>query len=325
VKTLVTGATGFIGSHLVEALVHEGRHVRVLARPSSQTSFLEALGVEVVRGDLLDPASVAEAIRGCQLVYHLAARSSSAGGGKEHIYATNVQGAACVAQAALNAGVERLVYGSSGGIYGAVQYAPITESTKPNPDSYYRASKLRGEETLLALHARHGLPVVIARIASVYGPGSSNWLGLFQVIAAGRFRLIGAGKNQIHLAYISDIVRGLQRCGDVAGIEGEAYLLPGKEPIELRRLAALIAQVVGRKGEQPQAPLWPLRLLYGFARMLYHGLGVEAPYAHRYELFVKNTVFDGAKAQRELDYTPMVSLQDGIPRALAWYREHGHL
>lgn len=324
-KILVTGATGFIGSHLVEALVKKGRQVRAFVRPSSHTSFLTALGVELARGDLTDPAAVEEAVRGCQRVYHLAARTTSVGGAKTQMDAVNVRGTAHVALAALKANVERVVYGSSAGVYGTVQRLLINERTTPRPDSYYRSSKLLGEQCIFSFHERHGLPVVIVRLTSTYGPRSLSWLGLFRVIAKRRFRLLGVGKNRIHLAYISDVIQGLLQCGEVPGIEGETYLLPGREAVELRWLATLIAQGLGQTATFPRIPLLPVRGFAKAAALLYKSMGIEVPYAQRYELFSKNAVFDGTKARRDLGYIPTVSLRDGIQHSIAWYREHGQL
>lgn len=324
-KILVTGATGFIGSHLVEALVQEGYQVRAFVRPSSQTSLLRTLGVELVQGDLTDHAAVEHAVRDCQRVYHLAARTAYVGGVKTQLDDVNVRGTVHVALAALKADVERVVYGSSAGVYGTVQPFLISEQTKPRPDSHYRSSKLLGEQLMFSFHERQRLPVVVARITATYGPRSLSWLGLFRVIAKRRFRLLGAGKNRIHLAYVSDAVHGLLKCGEIPGIEGETYLLPGREPVELHQFAALIAQGLGQTETFPRVSILPL---WGFAKvaaLIYDHMGIETPYAQRYELFAKNIVFDGTKARQDLEYIPIVSLRDGIQRSIVWYREHGHL
>ncbi len=149
-RVLVTGATGFVGSHLAEALVNQGHEIRALVRQSGDTSLLKKLGVEVAYGDITDAAAVEGAIRGCQYVYHLAAKTARSGVSKKEYYAVNVEGTENVARAAIKANVERLVYGSSAGVYGTTTRTPVDENTKPNPNSYYRESKLLGEKVMLA-------------------------------------------------------------------------------------------------------------------------------------------------------------------------------
>jgi nucleoside-diphosphate-sugar epimerase len=313
-----------VGSHLAEVLVHAGYEVKALVRPTSDIALLRALEVEVVRGDITDPAAVERAVSGCQHVYHLAAKTTVSNVSKRAYYAANVEGTASVARAALKANAERLVYGSSAGVNGTVAGSPVDEHTEPHPDSHYRASKLMGEEVVMASRQKKGLPVVVARIASIYGPQSVSWRGLFQAIAARRFRIIGAGENRTHMGYVSDVVEGLQRCAETHGIEGQCYLLTGNEPLQLRQLVGAIAQELGLPQPQGSTPAASFRAFYALALAVYHSLGVELPYAHRYELFLTDRVFNIAKAQKELGYRPQVSMREGIRQTVRWYREKGY-
>lgn len=324
-RVLITGATGFVGSHLTEKLVNEGYEVRALARQSSDTSLLKNLNVEIVYGDITNVAAVEKAVTGCQQVYHLAAKTSQARLPKNQFYAINVKGAENVACSAMKANVERLVYVSTGGIYGTIKNPPVDEDTKPSPNSLYRESKLLGEQVVLAHRKKEGLPVVISRISNVFGPGSTNWLGLFQAIAAKRFRIIGAGENHTHMGYITDVVDGLRRCGEIRGIEGEAYLIAGKEPIKLKQLVEIIAQELGINNSRGRRPAGPFRAFSYLAQLVYRCFSVELPHSHRYELFLADNVFDISKAQNELGYCPKVSLREGIQQTIRWYRENGYI
>ena len=220
-KVLITGATGFIGGNLAEALVKEGHEVRALARLTSDTSRLKRLDVEIVNGDLRDEAATKTAVAGCERVYHLAAKTTKDHLTKRKYYAHNVQGTKNLAEAALNAGVRRFVYASSVGVYGTLANSGIDENTTPRPDSYYRETKYAGEKELLRLHKENGLPVVVARLGSVYGPGSRVWLDVFRKVATGDFRIIGTGDNLNHWIYVDDLVDGLRRCAETTGVEGE--------------------------------------------------------------------------------------------------------
>lgn len=244
---LVTGATGFIGRHLVGRLISEGMHVRALVLPNETTSELEQYGAEIVRGNVSDYPSVERAASNCRRIFHLAARTEASGSSRKELIGVNVQGTENVARAAKSASVDRLVFCGSGGAYYGKDFSDraISEGTKPCPDSPYGRSKFEAEKVLMLHHRRATLPVVVARINEVLGPGAMSWLPLFRAIAAGAFRLIGRGSNFHHTSDVADVVEGLILCGTVPRIEGQTFLLAGTEPVRLRDLVVLIAEAVG--------------------------------------------------------------------------------
>jgi nucleoside-diphosphate-sugar epimerase len=325
-KVLVTGATGFVGSHLCERLIQEGYEVRALARESSDVSLLKSLGIQIVYGNILDIDSVERAVDGCGVVYHLAARTSRHSSScSQDDYAINIEGTKRVVNAAVKAGIERFVYGSSVGVYGIIKNPPVDEQTPPNPNTCYRDSKLKGEVVVLSQYKNEGLPVVIARISSVYGPRSLNWLSLFQALARKRFRMLGSGENHRDMVYISDVVEGIKLCGVKKGIEGETYILSGKEPQKLNQLVYMIAEELGVNIPSIRSPEFPFRAWYDFATFIYMHSGLELPRAHTYELFLEDRVLNITKAQKELGYDPKVSIREGIQQAVRWYRENGYI
>ena len=323
-KVLVTGATGFIGSHLTEQLVKEGYTVKALTRECSNITLLKSLGVEIVYGDIRDVAAV-EIARGCEQAYHLAAVTSLRRQSRLEYYTVNVVGTENVARAAMKAGVGRLVYESTAGVYGTIKNPPVDEHIKPNPNTLYRESKLLGEEVILSYHKKEGLPVVIARLSSVFGPRSLNWLGLFQAIARKHFRIIGSGENHVHMGYVSDIVNGLRRCTEVDGIERESYSITGGEPIKLKQLLNMIAEELGVSISSTRSPEFPFRSFHSMSSFVYRRFGFELPRAHTYELFLENRILDISKAQKELGYYPKVSMEEGIRQTVNWYRENGYI
>ncbi len=324
-NVLVTGATGFIGPHLVTRLVQEGYHVRALIRPVTDASALESLGIEVVRGDVRDPSAVNSAIANCQLVFHLAARTSHGTLPAKDIYSINVEGTANVVHAATQAGVTRLVLASTARVYGIIKNWRVDEHTPVKPDSAYPESKALAEQIVLSQHTRHNLPVVIARITSVFGSGSKSWLGLFQAIAAGRFRLIGSGNNYHHPGDVSDIVEGLFLCGTVKGIEGRTYILTGDEPLPLREMIRLIQDELGVTAARRSVPAAPLRLYKVLNDLVRACGGGRLPRFDRVEFFLNDRIFDQSRAREELGYAPKVSLKEAIHRTAEWYREQGYL
>jgi len=324
-NVLVTGATGFIGRHLIGQLTHENACVRVLALPDEDTSALDRLGVEIVRGDVLDCESLQRAASNCRQIYHLAARTEVSGPSRQDLTKINVQGTENVARAALSAGIDRLIFSSSVGLYGrAIRNRAISEETIPTPDSPYGQSKLSAERILLSHHQRDGLSVVLARISAVLGPGAMSWLSLFKAIAAGRFRFIGEGRNYYHPTDIADIVEGLILCGSVSGIEGQTFLLAGPEPVYLRDFVQIIAEAV-RAPELPTGlPEWPFRPYATSSRHLFSWTGHRLPRADRLDLYLGDRAFDLSRSRRLLGYVPKVGTKEAVHHTTAWFKEHGY-
>lgn len=324
---LVTGATGFIGRHLVERLITTGAHVKALVRPTAQAAWLDALGAEIVRGDIGDADAVGQAADKCRVVFHLAATTESAGLlSRRDVQVANIQGAENVTRAALRADIERLVFCSSVAVYGRIaRHRLIDENTETDPDSPYGESKVLGEQVVLSARQCHSLPVVVARISTVWGPGTTSWLGLFQSIAAGHFRLIGKGTNYHHIADVSDVVEGLLLCGAVKGVEGRTYNLAGSESVQLKRLVEMIGEEVGTIGFPANLPAAPLHVYRALDRVAVALIGRKLPRADRLALFIGDRTFDISRARQELDYVPRIVVKDTIHRMAEWFRAQGHL
>ena len=322
--TLLTGATGFIGSGLARRLAADGWALRALVRPTTDASWLEKLGVEVVRGDLRDLASLDRALQGTTRVFHLAARTSHGNLPESEMVAINVVGTENVASAALRVGVERFVHCSTARVYGIIRNHAVDEDTPFDPDSAYPESKARAE-AIVREHEARGLPLVVARITAVFGPGSKSWLPLFQSIADGSFRMIGSGGNYHHPADLDDVVDGLVRCASVPGVEGRAYILTADEPIRLRDLIAMIADELGTTVSKRPLPGWPLSL-YKRAQDVGRAVGVKRlPRFDRVEFFVNDRIFSIARARAELGFEPRVGLRESVRRTADSYRSLGLL
>jgi len=326
-NVLVTGATGFIGRPLVERLTDDGHHVRALVRPQTSAKWLDPLGVKVVRGDIGDASAVERVVGKCEIVFHLAAKTEAAGLlSRQDVQVANIQGAENVARAAVRAGVERLVFCSSVAVYGRIaKNQLIDEDTEINPDSPYGESKVLGEQVVLSARQRSGLPVVVARISTVWGPGTTSWLGLFRSIASGHFRPIGKGTNHHHVADVSDVVEGLLLCGFVKGIEGRTYILAGSESMQLRELVKMIGEEVGVTRLPANLPAAPLHIYRVLDRMAVALIGRKLPRADRLALFLGDRTFDITRARQELGYVPRVRTKDTIRRMTEWFRVQGFL
>ena len=318
-KALITGATGFIGSRLVRRLIDESFDVRALVRPASDASSLESLGVEIARGDFRNRDAVERAVADCELVFHLAKPLQSELSPTE----TDVTGVANVAHGAVQAGVTRLVFSSSTTVYSVVKNREITELTPVKPNSPYAKSKVAAEHALLSHHDSDGLPVVIARISVVFGPGVSGWRGVFQAVATGSFRFIGSGNNYYQPGDVSDIVEGLFRCGTVPGIDGRTYIITGDEPIRLCEMIDLIQDEFCVTNPNTPLPIAPLRGYKLINDVLSAWGGRRLPRMDSVEFFLSDRIFDLSRARSELGYVPKVSARETIRRTVQWYREQG--
>ncbi len=323
----MTGATGFIGRHLVERLTTAREHVRAFVRPTTNAAWLDSLGVETVRGDIGDARAIERAADKCEIVFHLAAKTEAAGLlSRQDVQVVNIQGTENVARAVVRAGVERLVSCSSVAVYGRIaKNQLIDEHTATNPDSPYGESKVRGEQIVLSARQRNGLPVVVARISTVWGPGTTSWLGLFRSIASGHFRLIGKGTNHHHIVDVSDVVEGLLFCGSVKGAEGRTYILSGSESMPLRELVKMIGEEVGVTRFPANLPAAPLHVYRILDRMAVALIGHQLPRADRLALFLGDRTFDISRARQELGYVPRIGTKDTIRRMAEWFRTQGYL
>jgi nucleoside-diphosphate-sugar epimerase len=324
-KVLVTGASGFIGSHLVAHLVARGDAVRALVSPAGEAIRLGSWGVEVARGDVRDAHAVERAVAGCDIVYHLAAHRSRGRAPEELLRAVNVGGTENLARAAIRSGVGRLVLCSAARVYGVVCNPAITEDTELQPDSPYARSRVLAERVVTSLHEHNGLAGVVARMGPVLGPGAKTWLPVFRGLAMNRFRLSGRGDNYQHPADVSDIVDGLVRCGTIPGVEGRVYLLAGGEPIRLRHLLQLIASEVGGTRLRSGPPKSVLRLYLHANAVACRLTGAQLPGAERPFLFLADRIFDLSRARSELQYAPRVSIAESVRRTADWYRAQGLL
>jgi len=321
----VTGGTGFIGGHLITALVADGCTIRALVRQGTDAAPLVSRGVEVVQGDLADATALRLAATGCDVVYHLAGLTSTKHAPRNAYDVANVLGTRNVARAALDAGVGRLVYGSSIGTFGAAfGRRPVHEATPPRPDSTYRVSKFGGEREVTAA-ARDGLPAVIARIGSTMGPGGRHWLGLFRAVAEGRVRRIGAVRNRIQPVHVHDLIDGLRRCGAIPGIEGGLFLLPGPDPVTVGDFLERIAAAVGTRLPPGRLPGLPFRAWYRLGQQAILRTGRELPWGHRHKMFVADEWFDFSQTRSQLGYAPRITPVESIHQTAAWLRAEGLL
>ena len=322
-KIAVTGGAGFIGSQLVDRLVADRHEVTALVRREHVERPLRDRGAAVVFGDVRDEVAVTRALRGAEVVYHLARAKSHGGAPAAEVQSINVLGTATVADLSARIGARAMVHCSSTAVYGSrVPGRLITEDTALRPDSAYARSKA-GAEALLGKHTRDGFAVVIARITAVLGPGCRSWLPLTRSIGRRRLPVIGAGTNWHHPADIAYIVEGLVLCGGT-GSRSAVYNLAGPDLVSAHDLMGHIADELGvaRPWSIPAAPIhWYLRLNEPLQRLV----GIELPSAAGARFLTGDRRLDLTRARTELGFRPKIGVRDAIRRTVDWYRSQGLL
>lgn len=328
-KVLVTGAAGFLGGHLVDMLLERGDEVRAMVRPAEDSSRLQKLpGVEVVYGDLTDPESLRRAVSGMQRVYNVAAKTGP-WGLEEAYQAVNVRGLANLINAALGAGVQRIVHTSSVTVYGHHLHGIITEDHPFHAeDNPYSRTKIAGERLIANLVKDRGAPIVIVRPAWIYGPRDNASFGRFvALVESGRGFLIGSGKNVVPVVYVRDVAEGLIKAGD-AGNEavGQAYTIADDRRVAQAEYLNTIADFLQ---VPPISRHLPYTALYAAARAAEltwratgHRKSAPPPITtYGVSLLGTDQQFSIEKARRELGYDPQYDVIRGLSEGVSWYLE----
>ena len=326
--TLVTGATGFVGSAVARTLAARGHTLRLMVRANSDRRNIEGLQAELVVADLREPETLARAVAGCRYVVHVAADYRIWVPDPNDMLAANVQGAVAMVSAAAAAGAERIVHCSSVAALGQIGDGTPADETTPALEAdfigIYKRSKYLAENAVLELARRNGFPVVVVNPAAPVGPRDIKPTPTGKMIldaAAGRMpAYIDTGLNIVH---VDDVAEGhalaLER-----GRIGERYVLGGENML-LKDILTLVASVAGKKPPSirlPEAVVWPAAfVMEHFARLT----GIP-PLMTRDHLKMarKKMFYSSAKAMNELGYSPR-PVQQAVEDAVAWFRANGML
>ena len=310
---LVTGAGGFIGSHLVERLLKEGARLRAFVRYTSRNDpgLLRHLSpedlrrIELVGGDLRDAHAILQAVRGCEIVFHLGALISIPYSYYHpgEVVETNVMGTLNVLAACKEAGVGRLVHTSTSEVYGTARKAPIDESHPLQGQSPYSASKIGADKLAESFACAYNLPVVTVRPFNTYGPRQSGRAVIptiiTQALALDAIRL-GNLDTTRDFTYVSDTVNGFIRAGEAGGVDGQTFNLGSGQEIRVGDLAQKIVQIIGRKVE----------------------VQVDAQRLRPERSEVLRLISDNRQALAGLGWHPEVSLEAGLQRTIAWVSDN---
>lgn len=326
--SLVTGATGFVGSHLVEALLLRGEQVRALVRPTSQTRPLRDLGVDVRVGNLRDNATLVAAAQGVERIFHCAALVSD-WGDPAAFQEANVHGVRNVLAAATRARVQRFIHLSTSDVYG-FPGRRVDETVDLSPRGFaYADSKIEGESLVWSHHKRVGLPVCVIRPATVYGPRAGLLVGsVVEAIRRRRIFLIDEGRHVAGLTYVGNLVDALILAADSPASVGQAYNISDGNQVTWREyLDALsaICQVPRTTRNYSHNRAYTLATLYeGLYRLL--GRTERPPLTRQLvELMGTDQDFPIEKARQQLGYRPRVTFEEGMRHVSDWLHHMGVL
>lgn len=325
-RALVTGATGFIGSHLVEALLQKGVQVRCLVRKTSDLSWLKSLPIEGVHGDCNDKASLGEAVKGVDQVFHLAGVTKAIE--EKTYFEVNALGTENLIHACLenNPRLKIFIYLSSQAAAGPCQNGgKKKESDLCEPVSAYGHSKRMGEEFALA-HS-HEIPLLILRPSAVYGPRDRDIYAFFKLLTK-RIKPCLSGQDQhISLCYVQDIIQAILLAAEAQESSGELFFLSDGHDYRLEEIGDIFAQAMGITPVCIRLPEWMIFGIASFSEYL-SKLSGKPPLLNKgkvEEMIQKNWVCDITKAKILLGFEPQFKLLQGAKLTFEWYRKENWL
>lgn len=324
-KLLVTGGTGFIGSHLAESALKNSIKVNVLGLTDTDADRqnaeqLAALGAQIFAGPVTDSALCQAALAGVTHVQHLAVAMREAGVTEDYYRQVNLDGTRTLLNACHKAGVRRFIYCGTIGIFGHQFDGIANEDTPTRPGNIYEETKLAAESLTIEFGREIGLETLSIRPADVYGPRDQRLKKLFRGVANGKFPLFGDGSGRRHMIFVSDVVTAFELALDSEAAVGEALIVAGPEVCTLAELIETIRIATGSPRFGYRFPLRPMQMAAAVTEDVCTRLRIEPPlYRRRMDFFTSDCEFDTSRAQKVLGWRPKVGIQNGVERTFHSY------
>jgi len=318
-KAFVTGGSGFVGSHLIDALVRRGDTVTALVRSSSKAEPLERLGVRTLLGSLDQPEVLARAVPACDVVYHVAGRTSAPD--RDAFFRANDRGTRNVLEAA-GASRPRFVHVSSLAAAGPAEPGrPLRGDEPPRPVTDYGRSKLAGEQAVSA----SGLPWTVVRPPVVFGPRDREVLKLFRICRFGIAPVFGDGRQELSLVYAPDLAEALVAVGNSAAAVGKTYYACSEERLTSAQFVQAVGVALGKRIRLIHVPeragRGALRLAGALARFMGRSMLLDGDKAN--ELYQAAWTADPRALTRDTGWSAAHPHGAALARTVGWYREEG--
>ncbi len=327
---LVTGATGAVGPRVVQAFYDAGYSIRTLSLDAPETGLFPH-GVEIRFGDVTDLATVKSAMQDVEAVIHLAAlfhTVNSPSALREKYERINIGGTATVIEAAVQAGVERVVLFSTIAVYGDSSRQILTEDTPPRPDTFYAQTKLAAERIVLDARRRDGEPLgTVLRLGAVYGGRiKGNYRRLLQSLARGRFIPIGDGRNRRTLIYDRDLARAAVLAVQHPAAAGKIYNVSDGQFHTLKDIIGTMCEALGRTPPRISFPIGPVRWIVGILEDAGRMIGYQSPIGRAtINKYTEDIAVSSQRIQAELGFKPQFNLAAGWRETVQEMRQMGDL
>ena len=325
-KVLVTGGTGFVGSHLVDDLIERGTSLRCLVRESSNLRYLKHPQIELAYGGLDDSTDWDAALADVHTIYHVAGTTFARRA--NDYFTVNHQGTEVILAEALKrrGGINKFVYISSLAAVGPGRDGkPVDEDTQPSPITPYGRSKLLAEEAVRAVSDL--LPVTIVRPPAVYGPRDYGIFEFFKAVKGGMFPMIGRNDKRVSLVHVRDLADGIILAGESAASVGRTYFVSSEDDYSMRAVADLIAALMRRRLRSFAIPR-PIAYAVAVVAEAAAAIMRRPPVINRdkvTDLSQTSWTCSIERARSELGYNPRVPLEEGLRETLDWYKREGWL
>ncbi len=326
-RTLVTGGTGFTGSHLVRRLLDKGHEVLVIDNQKGLLyDELKAKGAIIDLGSITDKELVNRMVNGSEVVYHLAAAFRQLNVPNRYYWDVNVEGTRNLLDAASRFEVRKFIYCSTQGVHGHIQDPPGNEQSPIAPEDYYQLTKYEGEKVVREYIDR-GLDAVTIRPTAIYGPGDpERFLILFRLVKRGSFMMFGDGRTFYHPVYIDNLVDAFELAAKKDEIRREAYIIGDEYYYSLNELVQYVATAIGTTVRIRYLPFWPLWTAAWACETICKPLRLTPRlFRRRVDWFKQTRAFNISKAKKDLGYRPAVDLETGLKRTAQWYKENHYL
>lgn len=326
-RVLVTGGTGFTGKALVKKLLKLGYEVVALDyKEGIKTDEIRDWGARVIISSVTNTKAIKDAIKGVNIVHHLAAAFRELDVANSYYDEINVKGTLNVLEAAKKEGVSRFIYCSTCGVHGNVSNPPANEDAPISPADYYQKTKYEAEPLVLG-YSSSQMKTVILRPAAIYGPGDPERFGMiFRRVARGSFPIFGSGNVFYHPLYIDNFVDALMSVTKEGVGDGGTYLIADREYVTIKDLVKKVSLAMGKTVKTPHFPFWPIWIAGHVFEKTCKPFKISPPiFPRRVDWYRQNRAFDISRAEKDLGYNPQVTLDQGLKSTAEWYQKEGYL
>mgnify|MGYP001210757949 FL=1 len=319
---VVTGANGFVGSHLVDYLLSKGLTVRCIVRKSSNLRWLEGKNIELFKTGLLDKEGLRKAFNGAEYIFHVAGVVKSKT--KEGYFKGNVDTTRTLLEVALEnaATLKRFLVVSSQTVAGpSTKNKPVDENNTPNPITTYGRSKFEEEKVVLSYKDK--LPITICRAPAVYGERDTEIFIYFQTFSKGLTTTIGFNKKELSLIHAADLVEGFYLAATSEKAKGEIYFIGSEKYYTWQEINAITSRILNKKPLIIKVPHFLVYTIAAFAQFfaMFSNNPATLNIEKAKDITQQFWTCDTTKAMRDFGYKQKISIEDGINRTVAWYKE----